>query len=302
MTDTNSLDLETRGNLAGFLTIIMWSASGLLLAMTKGIPAFELALLTLPAPFIVNMVKWWITKEDWRAHFRHPWYVYVIGTLGIGGYTILWYMGFKFAPPFQANLLNYMWPFLILVFSTILYRQKMTFSQIAGTMMAFIGLLFLFGESPEGLGFILSAAPGYAAALGGAVVWALYSVLIKKIPGFDNNVIAICCLISGLPILIAHLTFETFVAPQGLMWVGLLGLIATRVSYLFWSFAMRYGKVDVVVGISYFTPVFSSILLIVFAYAAHVGVSAVWILAGSCALSWGYITKIINANFKENPA
>ena len=303
MSETSSHNLEMRGNLSGLLTIIMWSASGLLLALTNGIPAFELALFTLPFPFIVTAFRWWKNKEDWRKHFRHPWYVYAIGTCGLGGYTILWYLGFKNAPVFQANLLNYMWPFLILVFSAILLKQKMTWMQILGTLLAFSGLLLLFTEKggvglSEGINFKSEYLWGYLSALAGAVVWGLYSVLVRKVAGFGNDVIAICCLLAGIPILIAHLALETFVMPSSnLMWIGLIGLLLTRVSYLFWNFAMKNGRIETVVSISYFTPIFSSVLLIVFQYAQNVGTSALLILCGCLIISWNYITSAIKPEF-----
>jgi len=296
-------DLESRGNLSGLLTIIMWSASGLLLALTQGLPAFELALFTLPFPFIVTAIRWHLRGEDWKQHFRHPWYVYAVGTLGLGGYTILWYLGFKNAPVFQANLLNYMWPFLILLFSALLLRQKLTWMQGLGTCFALAGLLLLFTEKggvdlSEGIRFHHKYIWGYLSALGGAVVWALYSVLVRKIPSFGNDVIAVCCLYAGLPILIAHLLLEEFVIPANkFAWIGLVGLLLTRVSYLFWNFAMKNGRIETVVSISYFTPIFSSMLLIVFQYAQNVGTSALLILCGCLIISWNYVKNAIKPEF-----
>jgi len=295
-------NIETRGNLSGLFTIIMWSASGLLLALTKGIPAFQLALFTLPFPFIVTALRWYIRKENWRAHFAHPWYVYAVGTSGLGGYTILWYLGFKHAPVFQANLLNYMWPFLILVFSAVILKQKLTWVQLVGTALAFLGLLLLFTEKSGvdmSAGLILHNEYiwGYISAFAGAVVWALYSVLVRKIPCFGSDVIAICCLYAGVPILIAHLALEDFVMPSDkFVWMGLIGLLLTRVSYLFWNFAMKYGRIETVVSVSYFTPIFSSVLLIVFQYAQNVGTSALLILCGCLTISWKHIATAIRPN------
>lgn len=297
--------LETRGNLSGLFTIIMWSASGLLLAMTQGLPAFELALFTLPFPFIVTALKWIVRKEDWRQHFRHPWYMYAIGTGGLGGYTILWYLGFKHAPVFQANLINYMWPFLILVFSWIILKQRMTWMQLLGTLFALAGLLLLFTEKggvgmKDGLVFHKEHIWGYLSALGGAIIWGLYSVLVRKVKGFGSDVIAICCLYAGVPILIAHICLEPFVLPtSNLMWIGLIGLLLTRVSYLFWNFAMQHGRIETVVSVSYFTPIFSSVLLIVFQYAQNVGTSALLILCGCIIISWSYIKNAINPEFHD---
>lgn len=288
-------DLETRGNLSGFITVVMWSASGLLLAMTGAVPAFQLALFTLPFPFLITLGKWIARKEDWRAHFRHPWYVYVLCTWGMLFYTVFWYLGFKYAPPFEANLINYLWPFLILLFAALMLKQSMNWIQLAGSLCAFLGLFFLFQErfgSAQNF-FASDYMIGYAFAFAGALVWALYSVLTRMAPSFGSDVIAICCAIAGIPILCLHLALEDFVVPQGLEWVGIIGLMLTRVSYLFWNFAMKQGKISVVVGISYFTPLISSILLIVFQYAQQVGISAILILAGCIALSWDHFQKLV---------
>jgi drug/metabolite transporter (DMT)-like permease len=295
---TDNITLESRGNLSGFATIMMWSASGLLLAMTGAIPAFQLALFALPFPFIVTLIKWRMTGEDWRQHFRHPWYIYALGTLGIGGYMVFWFLGFKFAPAFQANLINYMWPFLILLFSFVFLGQKVLASQLLGTAAAFTGLALLFVEGNNFAEFKPSYLLGYGFALLGAIIWALYSVLVRMTKGFGSDVISICCLLSGIPVLICHLMFEEFVVPQGIEWIGIVGLIITRVSYLLWNFAMKYGKVDIIVGVSYFTPLISSVLLIVFAHASHVGLSAILVLSGCIAIAWDTIKKTIAPQFE----
>jgi drug/metabolite transporter (DMT)-like permease len=294
----NNLSLEARGNLSGFLTIVMWSASGLLLAMTGSLPAFELALFTLPFPFIVTAIGWIITGQDWKLKFRYSPSEYAIGTIGIGGYTVFWYLGFKFAPPFQANLINYSWPFFILVFNALIFKQKITLPQILGILLTFLGIFLLFTEGQDQT---LSSdyIYGYICALIGALIWSLYSVVVKSMKAFDSDLIAISCLISGIPIFFLHITFEEFVFPQGWGWIGLIGLLLTRTSYLFWNFAMKNGRIEAIVGISYFTPIFSSILLIVFQYASHVGLSALLVLTGALTISWAYITDLIKPSFEK---
>lgn len=237
----NNLSLEARGNLSGFLTIVMWSASGLLLAMTGSIPAFELALLTLPFPFIATALGWIISGQGLSQKFRYTLAQYAVGIMGIGGYTVFWYLGFKFAPPFQANLINYSWPFFILIFNALIFKQKITAAQILGLLLTFSGLLLLFSEGQDqtlSSNYIF----GYICALVGAIIWSLYSVIVKSFKEFDSDLIAISCLFSGIPILFLHLTFEEFVFPQGWGWIGLVGLLLTRTSYLFLEFCHETWK------------------------------------------------------------
>ncbi|MHA1539422.1 MAG: DMT family transporter [Alphaproteobacteria bacterium] len=249
--------------LSGIIAIIMWSCSPLIITYTGGVPAFLLATLTLFIAFLLTVFKWLTFKENPKEYFSYSLSTYILGVAGIGGYLVFWYLGFKFSPAIEANLLNYMWPILIILFSSFLYRDKLKIHHILGIIISFIGCVFVITQDLN-FAFKTLYIPGYCAAFLGAIIWALYSTLTRRF-SFKPETVAVFCLFSALITLCFHLTLETTYWPQNpLEWGAVLLLGFTRISFMFWDYAMKKGHVKTIASFAYCIPIFSTILLVIF--------------------------------------
>jgi len=114
-------------------------------------------------------------REPLSAPFRQSVAAWAIGVGGLFGYHFLLFLALKTSPQVQANLINYLWPLLIVLFSAFLPGQMLRTRHIAGAVMGFAGAgLLVTGAS----GFTLDPnhVAGYTAALA-AHLYGLFTVL-----------------------------------------------------------------------------------------------------------------------------
>lgn len=242
--------------------ILIWSSLALAGAGLTRIPPF----LLLAVAFFVSGLIGLLRPRGWRI----PLVTSVVGTVGIFGYHFLYFLAFAQAPAVEANLLNYLWPLLIVVLSPlVLPGYRLRPRHIVGALLGLCGagLIATGGK----LNLDLQYLPGYLMAVGAAVTWALYSLLTKRLPPFPTDSVGVFCLLSGL--LSAGFYFlsgGTLEVVQGLGWqdwasLALLGLGPLGAAFFFWDAALKRGDPRVIGSLAYLTPLLSTLNLVVFA-------------------------------------
>src|SRR5215468_12622780 len=140
--------------LIGLTAILMWSLLAVMTVATGTIPAFQLAAMT----FAVGALVGTLTR---RAHaiaaLRQPLVAWVVGVGGLFGYHALYFLALRFAPPAEAGLLNYLWPLLIVLFSSLLPGERLAAHHIIGAVLGLAGTVLLFAGNAA---FSASQLPG----------------------------------------------------------------------------------------------------------------------------------------------
>ena len=132
-----------KGNIYGVLAILLWGSLALLSILTTNIPAFQL---TAMAFFIASFIGIILLKKQnikLKELFRIPLKVWFIGVFGLFGYHFFYFLAIKNAPVVEANLLNYLWPLLIVLFSSFLPNEKLRWFHILGALFGLIGAFLL---------------------------------------------------------------------------------------------------------------------------------------------------------------
>ena len=130
-----------------------------------------------------------------RASWRVPASTLLLGVGGLFGYHFLLFVALRSAPPLEANLVNYLWPLLIVVLAPVLLPNvalRPLHVIAAGAGFAGAALAILGGREASG-GF----SWGYLAAAGSAFVWASYSLLTQRVAHFPTAAIGLFGLVSG---------------------------------------------------------------------------------------------------------
>lgn len=94
----------------GVAAVLMWSSTAFLLAIAGNIPPLQLTSMSWGIGFIVLGGYYLVRREKIITHFNRPVSDYLFVGFGICVYTALLYCAFYYAPPFEANALNYLWP------------------------------------------------------------------------------------------------------------------------------------------------------------------------------------------------
>ena len=118
-----------------------------------------------------------------RALLRRRWKLLaVLGLTSVTNFTIFIYLALHATTVVNTALVNSFYPILIVVFSWIGFRDRVTVRQAAGILISLAGLLWILsrGRPAMLLGLHFSAGDLYTLAAG--INWALYSVLLRKKP------------------------------------------------------------------------------------------------------------------------
>ena len=126
-------------------------------------------------------------------HCGNHFIAWVVGVGGLFGYHALYFLALRFAPPAEAGLLNYLWPLLIVLFSSFLPGERLALHHIVGALLGLAGTVLLFTGNSGG-GFAPGQIPGLAAAFVAAFVWAAYSVMSRKLKAVPTDAVAGFCL------------------------------------------------------------------------------------------------------------
>jgi drug/metabolite transporter (DMT)-like permease len=281
--------------LIGLTAILMWSLLAVLTVATGRIPAFQLAAMTFAIGALAGSLTWIGRPEAIRA-LRQPPIVWIVGVGGLFGYHALYFLALRLAPPAEAGLLNYLWPLLIVLFSSLLPGERLSLHHIIGALLGLAGTVLLFAGNARG-GFAPGQIPGLAAAFVAAFVWAGYSVLSRRLKSVPTDAVAGFCLATALLAAAVHGMVEVTIWPETTaQWLAIvvLGVGPVGAAFYAWDIGMKRGDIRVLGAASYATPLLSTGFLIMAGYAkpgASLAIAAVLIAGGGLIAAKDMLSK-----------
>ncbi|WP_375415315.1 DMT family transporter [uncultured Bradyrhizobium sp.] len=270
--------------LIGLTAILMWALLAVLTVATGRIPAFQLAAMTFAIGALAASTSW-IARPGAIGALRQPALVWMIGVGGLFGYHALYFLALRLAPPAEAGLLNYFWPLLIVLFSSLLPGERLKPHHVVGALLGLAGTVLLFAGKPSAQ-FEQDQIAGLLSAFVAAFVWAAYSVMSRKLKAVPTDAVAGFCFATALLASAVHLAIETTVRPETpVQWLAIvaLGIGPVGAAFYAWDIGMKRGDIRVLGAASYATPLLSTAFLIVAGYArpsAAIAVAAVLIAGG----------------------
>lgn len=254
--------------LIGLTSILMWSLLAALTVATGKIPPFQLAAMTFAIGAMIGPLMWLKRPEGWGA-WRQPLAAWALGVGGLFGYHALYFIALRLAPPAEAGLLNYLWPLLIVLFSSFLPGERLALHHVIGAVLGLIGTVVLFGGNSS-ISYQPGQVPGLVAAFIAAFVWAAYSVLSRRMASVPTDAVAGFCLATAILSAAIHLAIETTVWPETpVQWLAIiaLGIGPVGAAFFAWDIGMKRGDIRVLGAASYATPLLSTGFLILVGYA-----------------------------------
>jgi drug/metabolite transporter (DMT)-like permease len=258
---------SSTATLIGFSAILMWSLLSLLTVASGTVPPFQLAAMTFAVGGGIGAATWLFRPGAAQA-LKQPREVWALGVGGLFGYHAMFFLALRLAPPAEAQLVNYLWPVLIVLLSALLPGEHLRPHHFAGAMIALAGTVLLFAG--RGITFAQDYLPGFAAAFVAAFTWAIYSVLSRRFAAVPTDAVAGFCLATSALAAIFHLLFETTQWPQTLgQWLAVLGLGIGPVGAAFyvWDIGVKRGDIRVLGVGSYIAPLLSTFFLVLAGYA-----------------------------------
>ena len=245
----------------------LWSTLASLTALAGPIPPFQMAAMTFAIGAGAGLLGARVTAQPLDGIVRVPAAALALGVAGLLGYHVLYFYALQTAPAIEANVINYLWPLLIVLFSGLLPvaagGRRLSGWHVAGAVLGFAGALLAMVSS-SALTAAGAVGGGHVAALAAAVVWAAYSVasrLFREVP--STSVVATSAL-TAVGALAIHLGLETTRWPDTtIQWVaiGVMGVGPVGLAFTLWDGAVKRGDIRLIGVMSYATPLVSNALL-----------------------------------------
>jgi drug/metabolite transporter (DMT)-like permease len=283
MTNTTPARATPTPALLALGAIALWSSLATLGVALGHVPPFLLTGLSLLIGSLIALPLSGFQLARWRV----PLPTLALGVYGLFCYHFLLFLALRHAPPVQANLVNYLWPLLIVVLAPlVLPGMTLHFRHVFAALLGFAGaaLVILGGAASAGISSAWSW--GYLPALAAAFIWASYSLLTRRVAAFPTSAIGGFALASGLLSLLCHVLLEPAVDLSARDWglIGLIGLGPMGAAFFLWDKALKTGDARHIGILSYLTPLLSTTLLVLVnghAVTWHVIVAAAMIVAAA---------------------
>jgi drug/metabolite transporter (DMT)-like permease len=252
-----------RAMAAGLGAIVLWGALATLSVLAGPVPPFQMVAMTFAVGAAIGIARARRRGIAWHALVGWPAHVWLLGVVGLFGYHALYFAALQLAPPAEANLVNYLWPLLIVLLSAPLAGERLGWPHLAGAVLGFAGVALL--AVGRGASFAGAHLAGYLLALGCAFAWSLYSVLSRRFGETPTDAIAAFCAAASLLSLICHLLSEPTVwpaTPGAWLAAVALGLGPAGTAFYLWDHAVKRGDIRALGALSYAAPILSTALLI----------------------------------------
>ncbi|MBY0516370.1 MAG: EamA family transporter [Bacteriovoracaceae bacterium] len=262
-------------NVLALIAIFLWASLAMASNLLKGIPPF----MQLSFAFGIGAIPALLFPKKSFPPLK----TLLVSVMGFYGYHFFLFTAFRLAPPVESNLINYLWPMLMVLMAPLFFKEaKLHWTHFLGAFFAFVGVIILMRARSEG--FEINSLIGYLCALAAAVTWPLYSLTKKKLPETNALMTSGVCLVAAILCFVTHLLTENTVTPQSTQWALLvwLGVGPFGAAFFLWDKALKRGDPRMIGAISYLTPVISTVLLV---FVAHQNAtSATWIAMGLMTL------------------
>ncbi|MDP2628579.1 MAG: DMT family transporter [Nanoarchaeota archaeon] len=248
------------------ITIVLWgTVAAVSKLLLKNITNFQLmfyvALFSTISLFILTLFNGKF-KSSINLFLKNKSFLILLGILGLGIYQFFYFTSLANAPAAQVNVLNYLWPIFILIFSIFILNEKSSFSKWFGFLLGLLGAIIVITRG-NFLSFESIYFYGYLLAIGAAISWGLFSVLskLKKMDALESvfifNLVGLVFMFC-----LMFLTNSSFKIPVNeLFGTMYIGAIPTALAFMFWVKSLQLGKPSTIANLAHFTP-FISLLFI----------------------------------------
>lgn len=251
------------------VTVLIWSTlAPITKSMISEVPNMEVLFISSIFAFafllLLNIKNGTIKKMS-RYTLKDYSVISGLGFVGLFVYSALYYYGLTQLSSQEACILNYLWPIMLVVFSCIFLREKMTAIKGFAMICSFIGIIIISLGSKN----VVHGNPGLGimSCIVAAACYGFFSVMNKKADYNQNFSMMIMWLVTAIASGVIGLFVESWVPIRGIQWLGLLwlGIVVNAVAYLLWALAIKSAENTAqIANLAFLTPFLSLVVSRIF--------------------------------------
>ena len=203
-------------------------------------------------------------RKEIRAHLP---YLSVTGLLGVTIFNTMLYYAGKTTTAINLSLLSITFPIFIILISRIVFKETIGWKRALGIIMVALGVIFMITKGNLDALLDLTFQVGDLWMIGGAFVFAVYSILLRKKPT-ELNIwsFQLSTFILGFLFLSPFYVWDYFNSPPveytttTYLSIGYVGIFASLAAFVLWNKSiLNIGASEA--GMVYYTlPIFSGAL------------------------------------------
>lgn len=200
-------------------------------------------------PFAIGRLR-----EDWPTIRAHLPLLALLAATGISAYNALGYYALQYTQALNGLLIQSTAPLLIALWALILFRDRLSWKQLAGILTSLCGVVIIVGRGDLAVLQSLALNPGDVWFFLAMVVYAFYSALLKRRPLMHP--VSFLAVTMGLGVVL--------LTPALVATFGYVALFPSLLAYLCFNRGVELVGPNRAAPFFHLIPVFGSALAILF--------------------------------------
>lgn len=181
-------------------------------------------------------------QQQWTLMRSHFWLVLALSATGVAGFNSFMYIGLQTTSATNGVLMQSISPVLIILLSTLFFGDKANSQQWIGVLvsLAGVGVILIQGDIHTLLS--LSFHTGDLWIISAVIIWAVYTVLLRKLPPALKGLPFLgYSMVFGTLLILPFYLLETFngqpmpVNTTSVLTVTYVSIFASLLAFLFWN-------------------------------------------------------------------
>jgi drug/metabolite transporter (DMT)-like permease len=208
--------------------------------------------------------------KDWHILKKNKLYLSITALLGVTVFNTLIYLASHTTTAINLSLISITFPIFIIIFSRLFLKETITLNKAIGIVLVVFGVIYLITKGKLDVLLNISFAVGDIWTLLAAILFAIYSLLLKQKPeALGILSFQLSTFLLGLLFLFPFFIWESSVTPSVIIEPKLvlsilyIGIFASLSAYILWNKAVINLGATNASMIYYTLPLFSGFLAFV---------------------------------------
>lgn len=233
-------------------------------------------------PVFITFVRWllallifapFVWREMWQSlpAIRREWrLVTALGLTGLALFHPLVFLAVRYTTATNALITLSLVPIAIMIGASLISRVLPSIRQVGGTLISLTGAVVLIVQGDIAGIIAAGANPGDLIMLFAVVVWAVYSLLMRRRPAdLSPTVTLVASIVPALPVLLtftfaAGSSVAMTVSPSLILAIAYIAVFSTVLSFMFWSYGVAEMGPSRAGQFIHLMPVFGAALAFIF--------------------------------------